>query len=513
MFCISRKGQVRKMRYVITILIAVLCTGFAGAAQYNVPSSDFATIQQAINACTDGDRVVIAEGTFSGFGNINVSFRGKAITVRSVDPDDPAVVAATVIDVQKMGSGFAFFSGEGQDSVLEGVTIINANGIMGGGIYCLNSSPTIRNCVIADNTAIFSGGGIFCDKSSPAIVNCRITGNNAGTGGGLYAIMGAPRIVNCLFEGNTASQAGAMQFWDADGAVVINSTVVGNAASNGSAVNVFGESRVSLTNSLFRGNVASQGALVTSTIRVAAQRGGARTLVAYCNVDNFDTNVTADAVSTVELGLGNMDEDPMLVLAGALDLQGVYTQGDLHLQRGSPCIDAGDPGFIALPGQTDMDGQARVSGTAVDIGADEVMMAVLVKLKVMPDKLKLDNKSHHRDRKGKDKDKGKGNDKDKRSLVTCVVNFGRDYDMDDVDMASILLNGELTSKHMATAHHRLVLRFEREDVIALAEAGDAVLKLTVSGTFKDGSDWIGTDTVKLRYKKDQHLKTDNKFKR
>ena len=45
--------------------------------------------------------------------------------------------------------------------------------------------------------------------------------------------------------------------------------------------------------------------------------------------------------------------------------------GDFHLSGSSPAIDAGDPAFVADPGETDLDGGARVLGPRVDIGADE----------------------------------------------------------------------------------------------------------------------------------------------
>jgi cysteine-rich repeat protein/parallel beta-helix repeat protein len=45
--------------------------------------------------------------------------------------------------------------------------------------------------------------------------------------------------------------------------------------------------------------------------------------------------------------------------------------GDVHLGAGSPARDAGDPAFVAAPGETDVDGGARVNGPRVDAGADE----------------------------------------------------------------------------------------------------------------------------------------------
>jgi len=45
--------------------------------------------------------------------------------------------------------------------------------------------------------------------------------------------------------------------------------------------------------------------------------------------------------------------------------------GNLRLKVGSPAIDSGDPAFVAGAGETDVDGNARVVGAAVDRGAHE----------------------------------------------------------------------------------------------------------------------------------------------
>ncbi|HEY0301049.1 MAG TPA: right-handed parallel beta-helix repeat-containing protein, partial [Rhizomicrobium sp.] len=55
--------------------------------------------------------------------------------------------------------------------------------------------------------------------------------------------------------------------------------------------------------------------------------------------------------------------DPLLVDA---------PNGDVHLSSGSPAVNAGDPFFVAAPGETDLDGGARINGARVDIGADEL---------------------------------------------------------------------------------------------------------------------------------------------
>jgi hypothetical protein len=59
-------------------------------------------------------------------------------------------------------------------------------------------------------------------------------------------------------------------------------------------------------------------------------------------------------------GLGNITYEPLFV---ALNV------GNLHLQTSSPCINSGYNAYA--PGSTDLDGNSRISGGTVDMGAYE----------------------------------------------------------------------------------------------------------------------------------------------
>ncbi|MHC4990841.1 MAG: hypothetical protein ACYTGC_07650, partial [Planctomycetota bacterium] len=99
-------------------------------------------IQDTINACVDGDEIIVHPGTYYE----SIDLLGLAITVRSTDPNDPDVVAATVIDG---GATFVVVlcgTGEGSDTVLSGLTITNGSFTWGGGMYNWGSSPTVTNC-------------------------------------------------------------------------------------------------------------------------------------------------------------------------------------------------------------------------------------------------------------------------------------------------------------------------------------------------------------------------------
>ncbi len=127
----------------------------------------YASIQQAINDALAGDAIVVSPGAYQYLENIN--FKGKNITLRSTDPNDSAVVAATVINGGHRGPVVTFSGGEEASCVLAGFTI--TGGIVG--ISCRDASPTIRNCTIES-----SGPNAieFWEGYEPTIIDCTILG-------------------------------------------------------------------------------------------------------------------------------------------------------------------------------------------------------------------------------------------------------------------------------------------------------------------------------------------------
>ena len=178
----------------VTVLIASLGFGWpAQADTLNVPD-EFATIQEAINFATDGDEVVIGPGEY--FENIN--FNGKAITVRSTDPTNPATILATIINGGGRDTVVTCDNGEGADTVLSGLLITNGHQEHGGGMLNDNgSSPTVTNCAFSGNLAEYLGGGMYNDdRSSPTVTNCAFSGNTAVHGSGMSNTDGSSPTVS-----------------------------------------------------------------------------------------------------------------------------------------------------------------------------------------------------------------------------------------------------------------------------------------------------------------------------
>jgi len=195
------------MKNAVCVLILLLTLGPVCAdVLYVHPPADYAneikagwhkgSIQAAIDAASNGDTIVVEEGTY--FENIN--FRGKNIVLTSTDPNDPKVVAATIIDGQEKNAVATFNTGEDANCVLEGLTITNGGmcGVLeSAGIACYHSSPTIRFNLITDNTRDGEwGGGIYCgENSSPLIMQNIIKNNYSLFAGGIDCWDSSPTII------------------------------------------------------------------------------------------------------------------------------------------------------------------------------------------------------------------------------------------------------------------------------------------------------------------------------
>ena len=228
----------------ILAFVSIVLTAPAWGETYVVRpdgGGDYPTIQAAINAAVDGDVIELTDGTFTGAGNRDVDYQGKALTILS-QAGNPA---ACTIDCQgsKMDPhrGFLFHSEEGPSSEAVAITIRGGYTDFGGAIYCSGASPSFRECVFRNNVAETSGGGIRASQGSHlSFEACHFTQNEAQFGGGLDCVIdSAPVILGCTFSLNSAFSGGAIRCVMSP-PVIEHSTFSGNDATRTGAVEAVG---------------------------------------------------------------------------------------------------------------------------------------------------------------------------------------------------------------------------------------------------------------------------------
>ncbi|MCG3130073.1 MAG: hypothetical protein FLDDKLPJ_00821 [Phycisphaerae bacterium] len=366
----------------------------------------FCRIQRAIDLATDGDTILVLPGTYRE----NLDFLGKDITVRSADGPE-----ATVIDAGFNSSAVIFHTGEGRDAVLEGFTLTNGTGFsnnsldVGGAISINSASPTIRGNIITNNEAAF-GGGIDTERGNPLIENNIITGNIAfdqhlllhisGDGGAISIFNSSAVLIGNRIYANTAHHNGG-GIWSDEAPndpftlmfrnnLIYRNEALGRDGFGGltGGIHIEGNPEVTISGCTITRNIApytvdgvmlsGEGRLVAAIENSiiygnSANPGQGREVylrrgtldVRYCDVEGAQTGVTNNN-GTLNWGAGNLDADP-----GFADPEA----DDYHLDDCSPLVDAGDPAFTPLSGETDVDGDDRVIFAAIDIGADEVATA------------------------------------------------------------------------------------------------------------------------------------------
>ena len=270
----------------------------------------------------------------------------------------------------------AFESGEGNAAVIMGMTIINGNSNPGGGVRCTDSSPTIVNNIITQNSALAGGGiycynanpfiannviinngasgggGIYCSSSDPMILNNIIIGNSTtGNGGGINCYSASPMISSNTFELNSASIGGAIYCHTSSDPAIVNNLIIRNVADYAGAIYAYSSSPIIKNNTICRNTATITGgaiycnladAIISNTILWAdsAQSGAeifvynCAPIVSYCDIDGGWN------------GEGNIASDPLFRRS---------VNDEYHLKalecgwpQNSPCIDTGDPNILDI---------------------------------------------------------------------------------------------------------------------------------------------------------------------
>jgi len=382
-------------------------------------------IQHAIDEACHGDTIVVAPMVCPMVWQHleNIDFKQKSITLTSINPHDPAVVAATVINGGLRAPAVTLPPGDTADCSLIGLTITKGNK----GVYSDAGNVTVKKCLITANNY----AGVYCSEGNLTVIDCNVSQNN-GPGLHVYTKYGgtSTQIINSTVAANAAEGIYA----EKTAVAIANCAIIDNQTTG---LYSYRSRIVALVNSLIAGNretgIRANGAVVTNCTIVGNKNSGVagahtqiRNSILWSNwpqqLDDYaDTaEVIYSNIQDGWPGLANLDSDPCFVAPGywgrddnpaviaeAQDPNSLWVHGDCTLRSCSPCVDSGNNTAVPrdvydLDGDTnqaepipfDLDGNTRIydadndGNSVIDRGAYEFSPPpLLVLMKITPQAL------------------------------------------------------------------------------------------------------------------------------
>jgi outer membrane protein assembly factor BamB len=236
---------------IIFFMLLVLIPSISKSKTIKYPLN-YNTIGKAVENSSDGDTVLLADGTHMCTETILID---KAITIKS-DGDSKGctivfqasgqfrIIQASQSEnnlypkfsnIKFMNADNTAVYCENASPEFQACTFTKNSGDNGGAVYSKNGQPffyqcyfsknrarqdggafyleenanaTLNECLVYTNTAVNNGGGIFIHKSSPVFVISEILFNTADQGGGIYFNESSPSLGRCILEFNTADTNG-----------------------------------------------------------------------------------------------------------------------------------------------------------------------------------------------------------------------------------------------------------------------------------------------------------------
>ncbi|MCX6876445.1 MAG: right-handed parallel beta-helix repeat-containing protein [Verrucomicrobia bacterium] len=331
----------------------------------------------------------------SGGSGSTVTLSGNTISENSSSSSNPGNNTLSI----SCGGGVCVSGGSGSTVTLSGNTIsgnssTSSGGLptlsYGGGVYVSGGSTvTLSGNTISGNSSAPSyGGGLYMSQSAASAtvtLNRNAISGNSGPGALLLQshATSSMSIDGNRVSGNTnLNGAGGGFLLDGYTIEVLNNVVVQNrsltSTGDGAGMWVKPRTRLDLVNNTFTENDAvAKGGGLRIVLDGTTELVNAYNNILFGNVAGLDgddvcltgtgsrkefVNNNASGTSGIwDLSAGNINVSPAFADA---------VNGDYHLTSSSPCVNAGKNDAPQLP-TTDFDGDLRIAGGTVDMGAYE----------------------------------------------------------------------------------------------------------------------------------------------
>lgn len=274
-----------------------------GYTVYPDGSGDYPTIQEAVDAAEPGEAVLLGDGVFTGPGNRDIDFGGKAIILSSISGDAELCIIDCEATSELNGRALIIDDGEDVSTLIKDITF------RGG--YMIGSMDDQ-----------YGGAVWIANGAAPRFIGCHFEANHAIFGGALACRNGEVSLNYCLFYQNDAIlKGGGIDLSGTAEATVSNVTIVACEAYYGAGIDVVDDAQVLIQRTIIS-------SCLTGGAVMCENNGGA---AAYCcNFFDNEGGDWIDCLASWEGTEGNVSTNPLFCNEDG---------GEFHLLPGAP----GDP--------------------------------------------------------------------------------------------------------------------------------------------------------------------------
>ena len=230
----------------------------------------------------------------------------------------------------------------------------NVAQLLGGGVFAdYQSTVTLTDCAIVDNSSNSSGGGIATYNATVEMANVTVAANQArSSGGGLYLLDGEFDATQCTITENVANSAG-----------------LGGPSANGGGMSLVFPDSFGLTNTVIAGNFDSPGNAGGGTIHPDISGSANFPFMSHCFVGN-NAGITSILPGGSPGANGNYVGTSAAPFDAALRRIDRPVTTYYEFAFGSELFDNGQNAFATTA--SDQRGYARIYNGRADIGAVEM---------------------------------------------------------------------------------------------------------------------------------------------